>query len=75
MIQSEAEIALIFHPSQAETITAEAWCEIEGKQDRIPVQLEGRGLGPDAAFAREALDVGEAYIHTAHNYEMQLINK
>ena len=68
-------MAVIFHPSQAESLSATAWCVIEGRQERIPVQLEGRGLGPDAGFAREALDVGEAYIHTAHNYEMQILNK
>ncbi|KAK9856463.1 hypothetical protein WJX84_004587, partial [Apatococcus fuscideae] len=73
--ESEAEMTVIFHPSQAENLSATAWCVIEGRQERIPVQLEGRGLGPDAGFAREALDVGEAYIHTAHNYEMQILNK
>lgn len=74
-MQSEAEVTVVFHPSQAESLSATAWCSIEGKQERIPVQLEGRGLGPDAGFVREALDVGEAYIHTVHNYEMLIVNK
>ena len=68
-------MTVIFHPDQAEAMSAVAWCAIEGQQERMCIQLEGRGLGPDAAFAREALDVGDAYIHTPHSYEMQLINK
>ncbi|KAK9837393.1 hypothetical protein WJX84_007955, partial [Apatococcus fuscideae] len=73
--ESEADMTVIFHPDQAEAMSAVAWCAIEGQQERMCIQLEGRGLGPDAAFAREALDVGDAYIHTPHSYQMQLINK
>lgn len=54
---------------------ATAWCEVEGRAARLPLVLEGEGLGPRAMFSQPLLDVGRLYINTPHNFELELMNR
>ncbi|KAK9824158.1 hypothetical protein WJX72_008157 [[Myrmecia] bisecta] len=73
--QGEMEITVLFRPDHAKAYEATAFCEVEGRAERLPLQISGKGLGPQAVFSYDTLDVGEAYINTPHKYEVELMNR
>ena len=71
----EAEITVMFQPDHAKEFKATAYCEVEGRVNRLPIQLCGIGLGPKALFSYDTLDVGDAFINSPHKYEVELMNR
>jgi hydrocephalus-inducing protein len=69
------EVVLQFAPDHAREFTATAYVELEGRTERVPLALRGRGLGAVAAFPYESLDVGDAFVNTPHAYEVELMNR
>ncbi|KAJ3270503.1 hypothetical protein HDV01_007759 [Terramyces sp. JEL0728] len=51
-----------------------AYCDIEGRETRLPLQLRGRAYGPKVKFSYTKFNVGEIFINTSHNYEILLEN-
>lgn len=50
------------------------YCNIEGKLDRIPLKLIGKGLGPKIKFSFTNLNIGNVFIFSKHKYELVLSN-
>ena len=48
---------------------------LQGRQERIPIAIKGKGLGPAAIFSYDVLDVGHTYANTPHLYEVELQNR
>ena len=71
----EAEVTAMFQPDHAKEFNAAAYCEVGGRDSRLPIQLCGTGLGPKAVFSYDLLDVGDAFINTSHKYEVELLNR
>lgn len=71
----EVEVTVQFRPNVASDFTARAFCEVTGLGQRLPLTIRGRGLGPKAVLSYDVLDVGETYINTVHQYEVELQNR
>ncbi len=71
----ETEVIVTFQPNHAEDYKVTAFLDIEGRADRLSLQLTGKGIGPQAVFSYDTLDVGDAYINTPHKYEVELMNR
>ena len=69
------EVTAFFQPNHARQFEVVAWCDVEGRAVRLPVTLRGSGLGPQAVFSYDTLDIGAAYINTPHHYEVELMNR
>ena len=61
-------------PSTAGEIALTAYCELTGRESRLPLQLKGLGLGPKATWLYESLDIGDVYVNSEHRYEVVLEN-
>lgn len=48
---------------------------MQGRQERLPIKIKGKGLGPAAVFSYDVLDVGHTYANTPHLYEVELQNR
>ena len=44
--QGEVEVSVLFAPTREEACAATAWCQLEGRAERLPLALCGQGLGP-----------------------------
>jgi hydrocephalus-inducing protein len=75
MLQTELEVVAHFRPGYAREYCAVAWCDVEGRSERLPCNLTGKGLGPRAVFSYDVLDVADVYINTPHTYELELLNR
>ncbi|KAF4667893.1 hypothetical protein FOL47_003343 [Perkinsus chesapeaki] len=68
-------ITVTFSPSAALRYSCLAYCSIVGCVERIPITLNGVGIGPKAAFSYDDLDVGQVYVESEHQYEVTLYNQ
>ncbi|KAI8854495.1 hypothetical protein BC829DRAFT_439199 [Chytridium lagenaria] len=72
---SHVEVNIIFNPKYAGANAATAYCEVSGRECRLPLTLKGDGIGPKARFSYDVLDIDEVFINTLHQYEVFLENR
>ena len=72
---SSAEIAIVFKPDKAETYNSVVFCDITGRESRLPLRLTGVGIGPKIQLSIEHLDLGNIFIGSTHIYEVVMSNK
>ena len=71
---SYCELTVAFRPQSAGEAAVTAFCELTGREARLPLTLQGRGLGPKATWLYESLDIGDVYVNSEHKYEVVLEN-
>lgn len=72
---SHVDVNVVFSPKQAGMSTASIFCDVEGRQSRLPLILKGDGIGPKARFSSENFNVDEVFINTEHQFELLLENR
>lgn len=72
---SSVEVSVIFRPDFAQTYNKTAYCEVTGRESRLPLRLHGVGSGPKVQLSIENLDVGSIFIGSTHVFEVVLANK
>ncbi|XP_063024389.1 hydrocephalus-inducing protein homolog [Melospiza melodia melodia] len=75
MPKCSAEISVFFTPQAAQVYERTVYCDISGRENRLPLLLMGEGLGPRVHFHFEELNIGEVFVRVTHRYEAYLINK
>lgn len=68
------EMTIVFRPDAVGDISATAFCEVSGRQSRLPLLIQGHGLGPKATWLYDTLDIGDVFINSRHRYEVVLEN-
>ena len=66
------ELTVTFRPQAAGETGTTAFCELTGREARLPLQMVAKGLGPRATWLYDTLDVGDVYINAHHRYEVVL---
>ncbi|XP_048648423.1 hydrocephalus-inducing protein homolog isoform X1 [Marmota marmota marmota] len=72
---TSAEITVYFNPVEAKCYQQTIYCEISGREIRLPLRIKGEGMGPKIHFNFELLDIGKVFIGSVHCYEAILSNK
>ncbi|XP_064641495.1 hydrocephalus-inducing protein-like isoform X2 [Lineus longissimus] len=72
---SSIECNIIFRPAEAKTYQRTAFCDVTGRESRLPLRIRGDGNGPQTQFSFDELDMGNIFINSTHNYEVVLANK
>ncbi|XP_021488188.2 hydrocephalus-inducing protein homolog [Meriones unguiculatus] len=72
---SSAVITVYFNPLEAKLYQQTVYCDISGREIRLPLRIRGEGMGPKIVFNFELLDIGKVFIGSAHCYEAILTNK
>ncbi|XP_077642560.1 hydrocephalus-inducing protein homolog [Lonchura striata] len=70
-----AEISVSFKPQEARAYEQAVYCDISGRENRLPLFLTGEGLGPRLHSYFEELNIGEVSIRVTHRYKAVLLNK
>ena len=73
--QSSVDINVIFKPDYAQAYNKTAFCEVVGRESRLPLRLSGVGAGPRVQLSIELLDLGHIFIGSTHVYEVVMANK
>ncbi|XP_059569698.1 hydrocephalus-inducing protein homolog [Alligator mississippiensis] len=72
---STAEINVIFKPREARVYQQTVYCDISGRETRLPLRIRGEGMGPKLIFSFDQLDIGKIFVGSTHSYEAILSNK
>ena len=67
---SSVDVNVVFRPDLAQTYNKIAYCEVTGRESRLPLRLTGVGCGPKVQLSIETLDVGNIFIGSLHVYEV-----
>ncbi|NWV44296.1 HYDIN protein, partial [Grantiella picta] len=70
-----AEITVFFKPQEDRVYKQAVYCDISGRETRLPLLLIGEGIGPWLRFKFEELDTGKVFLRAVHRYEAILLNK
>ena len=73
--KSEIEITVSFRPDTAAAYSCLSFLDISGREDRLPLQLSGLGIGPHAALSFDIFDMSDVFINSHRVYEVVLTNK
>ena len=73
--QSSVDVSIVFKPDYAQIYNKIAFCEITGRESRLPLRLCGIGVGPKIQLSIETLDVGSVFIGSTHVYEVVVSNR
>jgi hydrocephalus-inducing protein len=71
---SEIPITVFFRPLNAGAHQRLVYCEISGREERLPLKILGEALGPQAQFSFDKLNIGEVYLNITHKYEVTVQN-
>ncbi|XP_014668502.1 PREDICTED: LOW QUALITY PROTEIN: hydrocephalus-inducing protein homolog [Priapulus caudatus] len=72
---SSADVTVTFTPRAARLCTTIAYCEVTGRESRLPLRMTGEGVGPKVQLSYDVVDVGKVFIGSRHSYEVVLANK
>ena len=70
---SSVDINIFFRPMKVGEFNAITYCEVEGRESRLPLQLKGTSIGPKVKFSHTAFRIGELFINTSHKYEVIIL--
>ncbi|GAB1599203.1 hypothetical protein Ahia01_000197500, partial [Argonauta hians] len=68
------QINVMFKPLEAKIYNKMAYCEITGRENRLPLQLRGEGKGPKVQLSVTVMDIGPIFIGSCHFYEVIIGN-
>ncbi|XP_075181569.1 hydrocephalus-inducing protein homolog [Anomaloglossus baeobatrachus] len=71
---SSLQVTVLFRPRAARMYQRTVYCDITGREARLPLRLRGEGLGPKLVFSFAELDIGKVFLGSTHNYEVILTN-
>jgi hydrocephalus-inducing protein len=67
---SSIDVNIIFKPDYAQVYNRVAFCEVVGRESRLPLRISGVGCGPKVQLSIESLSIGSVFIGSTHIYEV-----
>jgi hypothetical protein len=71
---SEFEFTISFSPETAADYACLGFLEVVGRETRLPLKMQATGIGPQAAFSYDVLDIGDVFVNSEHTYTLTLEN-
>jgi hydrocephalus-inducing protein len=71
---SEFEFTIMFSPETANDYACLGFLEVVGRETRLPLKMQATGIGPQAAFSYDVLDIGDVFVNSEHIYTLTLEN-
>jgi len=49
-----------------------AYCDVTGRESRLPLKIRGEGIGPQLQLSFDTLDIQNVFVNSSHAYEVGL---
>ena len=72
--RSSIDIHVQFTPDMTGSHAATLFCQVQGRQSRLPCQLKGEANGPRAKFSFDIMEMQNIFINTSSTYTTYLTN-
>ncbi|XP_054864966.1 hydrocephalus-inducing protein homolog [Amphiprion ocellaris] len=70
-----ANFLIVFKPEEAKLYQQTVYCDITGRESRLPLTIKGEGLGPNVQLDYNLINVGNVFIGDKNQYEVQVSNR
>ena len=50
-----------------------AFCDLTGRETRLPLKIKGDALGPKLQFSFDTLDIQNVFVDSSHSYEVWIL--
>lgn len=68
-------MTVVFKPTASKKYQQTAYCNISCSDKRLPIVLEGEGLGPKAILSTNQLFINDVFVNDHQNYNIYIENK
>ena len=65
----------MFKPDEANSYTRTVYCDVTGRESRLPLKIRGDGIGAKIQFSFDALDIENVFVNSEHSYEVTFVEK
>ncbi|XP_037539075.1 hydrocephalus-inducing protein homolog [Nematolebias whitei] len=69
------QFKVVFQPEEARLYQHTIYCDITGRESRLPLTIQGEGLGPDLQLNYSIIDMNNVFKGDKDHYEVQLSNE
>ncbi|KAK5867885.1 hypothetical protein PBY51_012341 [Eleginops maclovinus] len=73
--KTPAQFNIIFKPDEAKLYQQTIYCDVTGREARLPLTIKAQGLGPDLQLTYVLMDMINADIGGKDLYEVEMYNK
>nr|XP_046249402.1 hydrocephalus-inducing protein homolog [Scatophagus argus] len=70
-----AEFVIAFKPEEAKQYQQTIYCDVTGRESRLPLTIIGEGMGPNLQLNYNLMDMKNVFIGDKDCYEVQLSNR
>uniref|UniRef100_A0A3Q1FMQ5 HYDIN/VesB/CFA65-like Ig-like domain-containing protein n=1 Tax=Acanthochromis polyacanthus TaxID=80966 RepID=A0A3Q1FMQ5_9TELE len=70
-----ANFLIVFKPEEAKLYQQTIYCDITGRESRLPLTIKGEGLGPNVQLDYNLINVGNVFIGDKNQYEVEVSNR
>ena len=60
----------MFRPKVAKFYEKTIFCDVTGRETRLPVKVRGDGMGPKCEMSFDSLNIGQIFAGSSHQYEV-----
>ncbi|CAG5085222.1 Oidioi.mRNA.OKI2018_I69.PAR.g10844.t1.cds [Oikopleura dioica] len=71
----EMEVHVVFKPDRIGQYKKTVFCDIQGRENRIPLTIEARGIGPQLRLSYDSVNLGKIFVGSKHTYEIVMKNR
>lgn len=64
------DVIVVFAPTRGEDYSNEAYCELTGRDERLVLEMLGKGKGPQMIINVNILDIDFIFLCSKHSYEV-----
>ncbi|XP_049928998.1 hydrocephalus-inducing protein homolog isoform X2 [Epinephelus moara] len=70
-----AQFNIVFKPEEAKLYQDTIYCDVTGRESRLPLTVKGEGLGPNLQLSYDLMDMKNVFIGDKDCYELQVYNR
>eukprot|EP00794_Sanderia_malayensis_P018879 gene18879-20779_t len=71
---THADVSIVFKPDEAKSYARTIYCDVTGRESRLPLRIRGEGIGANIEFSFDELDIGNIFVNSEHGYEVIMKN-
>ncbi|XP_026221932.1 hydrocephalus-inducing protein homolog [Anabas testudineus] len=70
-----AHFKIVFKPEEAKLYQQTIYCDVTGRESRLPLTIKGEGMGPKLQLNYSLMDMKNVFIGDKNCYEVQVSNR
>ena len=69
------EVSVIFKPEKIGILERRIFCDVQGREQRLPLNITAVSIGPQLSLSYDSIDIGKIFIGSSHTYDLILSNQ